>query len=103
MTGPGHGERDGLDGEVAGPGPEGEDDQGRSGLEHLQAAALEMIAASRALLDAAEQVVADPRAAGTVVDLLESVGALARRREPGSDRDQSDPDDDSPVQHIPLS
>ncbi|MGI8754591.1 MAG: hypothetical protein ACR2MB_01775 [Acidimicrobiales bacterium] len=95
-----------LEGENAAapvPEPHAEGDQGRSGLEHLQAAALEMIAASRAMLDAAEQVVADPKAAGSVVDLLGSVAGLARGRRPGSDRNAPGHDDDPPVQHIPVS
>ncbi|MCB0970814.1 MAG: hypothetical protein KDA97_04760 [Acidimicrobiales bacterium] len=72
-----------------------------AGLEHLQRAAREMIAASRALLDVAEELVEDPKAAAGVVDLL---GSLADRRGPvpsGADEDDDDPD--PPVQRIPVS
>ena len=37
------------------------------GLEHLQAAALELIAAARAFLDVAEDVVREPGVAATIV------------------------------------
>ena len=70
-----------------------------AGLEHLQRAAREMIAASRALLDVAEELVEDPKAAAGVVDLL---GSLADRG-----RSSTGPDDDEgdepPVQRIPVS
>ena len=74
-----------------------------AGLAHLQAAALEMIAASRAMLDAAEQVVEDPRAAASIVDLLGSLTAMAKGRASGPGRDPDDPDADPPVQHISVS
>ena len=38
------------------------DDRARQGVEHLQAAAIEMIAAFRSFLDIAEEVVRDPSA-----------------------------------------
>lgn len=77
-----------------------DDPRVQAGLDHLQRAAREMIAASRALLDVAEELVEDPRAAAGIVDLL---GSVANRRgrsappAPGSD------DDDPPVQRIPVS
>lgn len=45
------------------------------GLAHLQAAAREAIAAARAFLDVAEELVGDPAAASAVVD---AVGAVVR-------------------------
>jgi hypothetical protein len=46
------------------------------GLEHLQAAALELIAAARALLDVAEDVVREPGVAATVVQAAASLGRV---------------------------
>lgn len=111
-AGPGDGPADaGLGDDVAG------DPRVQAGLEHLQRAAREVIAASRAFLDVAEELVEEPRAAGGLVDLLgglvgpDGLGALAgragRARGRGPDRhdhdDPDDPDDDPPVQRIPVS
>ena len=79
------------------PGAEATDPRLQAGLEHLQRAAHEVIAASRALLDAAEDVVDDPRAARTLIDLFGSVATRARRGPPHRD------DDNPPVQRIPVS
>lgn len=66
------------------------------GVAHLQAAAREMIAAARAFLDAAEEVVEDPEAGEA---LLDSLGEVARRVRPGS----SPPDgEERGVEHIPV-
>lgn len=55
------------------------------GLEHLRRAAREMIAASRALLDVAEEVVERPDAVGDLLELLGALGTQARRTaRPGS-------------------
>lgn len=78
----------------------GEDPRVQAGLEHLQRAAQEVIAASRALLDVAEELVEDPRAAGSLVGLL---GAFAGWARPGTARDQDDPGDDPPVERIPVA
>lgn len=45
------------------------DERAREGIEHLQAAALEMIAAARAFLDVAEDLVRDPSGLAHVADL----------------------------------
>jgi hypothetical protein len=50
-----------------------EDERAREGLEHLQAAAREVIAAARAMLDVVEELVEDPEAVRTVIA---DVGAL---------------------------
>ena len=56
------------------------DDRARQGVEHLQAAAIEMIAAFRAFLDVAEEVVRDPSA---VTALATSLVETARAAAPG--------------------
>lgn len=54
------------------------DDRARQGVEHLQAAAIEMIAAFRAFLDVAEEVVRDPSAVTAfAASLVESAKAAA--------------------------
>lgn len=75
----------------------------QAGLDHLQRAAREMIAASRALLDVAEELVEDPKAASGIIDLLGSVAGRAGRP-PGRTATEDDQDDDDPpVQRIPVS
>jgi hypothetical protein len=81
-----------------------------AGLEHLQRAAHEVIAASRALLDVAEELVDDPQAAGTLSELFGSISAFAARmaRPTGPTRPvdvtgHDADDDDPPVQRIPVS
>jgi hypothetical protein len=96
----------------AGHGPD-LDPRLQAGLDHLQRAAREVIAASRALLDVAEELVDDPKAAAGVVDLLGSLGAVAARRArsgmgqgagaAGAGADPDDGDDEPPVQRIPVS
>jgi hypothetical protein len=60
-------------------GPEG---RAVEGLAHLQVAAVELIAAARAFLDVAEDVVRDPGAAASVVDTLGALAAMARAEWP---------------------
>lgn len=90
-------------------GPDGHrspwDDQDprvQAGLDHLQRAAREMIAASRALLDVAEELVEDPKAASGIIDLLGSVAGRSGRV-PGRPAPDPDDEDDPPVQRIPVS
>lgn len=71
------------------------------GLEHLQTAAEELIAAARAFLDVAEEVVTDPQTARSLLGLLESVAGMATRGRPGGSGGAGDGDD--PVEHIPVS
>jgi hypothetical protein len=83
-----------------------DDDLVQQGLEHLQAAAREMIQASRSLLDAAEQLVDDPRAVQHLVATLGSVAtAAAARLRPDvhGATDDPDDDDDGRVQRIRIS
>ena len=46
------------------------DERARQGVEHLQAAAIEVIAAVRAFLDVAEEVVRDPAGAAALASSL---------------------------------
>ncbi len=81
--------------------PEGDDDPvtggdcdpGHEVVVHLQAAALEVIAAVRAFLDAAEGVVREPAAAVTLAS------SLAARARPGHDEG----DGPEGVQRIPVT
>jgi hypothetical protein len=54
-------------------------ERARQGVEHLQAAARELIAAARAALDVAEEVVNDPDAVASLAGLVAGLGDLARR------------------------
>lgn len=81
---------------------EDQDPRLQAGFEHLQRAAREMIAASRALLDVAEELVEDPKAASGVIDLLGSVAGRAGRG-PSQGATEPGDDDDPPVQRIPVS
>ena len=60
------------------------DDRARDGIEHLQAAGVEVIAALRAFLDVAETLVRDPAAAAALVTTLADAVRL--------DGDRSAPD-----------
>jgi hypothetical protein len=81
-------------------------DPAREGLEHLQAAAHEMIAAARSMLDAVEEILEDPRAAdsmasafGTMSRLVEGAVATVSGMVP---RGASEPDDEPRVQRIKV-
>ncbi len=58
----------------------GLEDRARDGLDHLQAAAKEMIKAARALLDVAEELVEDPSTVTAVVGALGSLVQAATGR-----------------------
>ena len=82
-------------------------DPAREGLEHLQVAAHEMIAAARSMLDAVEELVDDPRAAnsmasafGTMSRLIEGAVASVGGIVTGS---PSEPDVEHRVQRIKVS
>ena len=96
------------DAPLDGPGALGElgdDPRVRAGVEHLQQAAQEMIAASRALLDVAEDVVNSPAGAGRLLGLFGELGAIASRLGMVSPAPQAHDDDDPepPIQRIPVS
>ena len=80
------------------------EDKVHEGLEHLQSAAREMIRATRSLLDAAEELVDDPR---SVQDLVASLAQVAQtavsRFRPTASGGLDDDDDGGHVQHIKVS
>jgi len=82
---------------------EREDDWAQKGTEHLQAAAREVIQATRTFLDAAEELVEDPKAVQGLMSTLASVAAAAagrlRHDAPGGEDD----DDGGRVQRIRVS
>ena len=80
------------------------EDLARAGVEHLQAAAREMIQATRSLLDAAEELVDDPSAVQSLVGTIASVAQAAAVRLRG-ETSGSGPDDDDGgrVQRIHVS
>ena len=81
-----------------------EDDKVQQGVEHLQAAAREMIQATRSLLDAAEELIDDPK---TVQDLVGSLTTAAqtaiRRFTPPTGGTADDEDEGGQVQRIRVS
>jgi hypothetical protein len=84
------------------------DDLARSGMEHLQAAAREVIQATRSLLDAAEELVEDPAAVQHLVGTLTSLAqAAAGRLRPdasgGAAGSEDDGGDDGRVHRIRVS
>jgi len=81
------------------------DDRAVEGLVHLQAAAREAIAAARAFLDVADDLVADPAAVAAVVDAVGAVvrTAAQRGRRAAGDVDEDDDGQDGPVQRIRIS
>jgi hypothetical protein len=85
------------------------DELAQKGLEHLQAAAREVIQATRMLLDAAEEVVEDPKAVQDLIGGLATVAtaAAARMRATatpgGADAHDDDDPDDGHVHRIQVS
>jgi hypothetical protein len=77
------------------------DDRAREGLEHLQAAARELIQAARAMLDVAEDVVNDPEAVASLAGTVGSLGDLVRQRRPSATKPDA-ADDDSDVERITV-
>jgi len=72
------------------------DDPARSGMEHLQAAAREVIQATRSLLDAAEELVDDPAAVQNLVGTLTSLAQTAAGRlRPDTSSGTGGPGDDN--------
>ncbi len=92
------------------PANGGRDGLVQEGLDHLQRAARETIAAMRALLDVAEEIVEDPKAAETLITTIGSLaeGALRAaprgmfgRASPGPE--EEDDEGGGGVQRIPVS
>ena len=65
------------------------DDRARQGVEHLQAAAIEMIAALRAFLDVAEEVVRDPSAVTAFAASLVETARSAAPSPPAAGTDET--------------
>ena len=88
---------------------QGERDDLADGVEHLQAAAREVIRAGRSLLDAAEGLIEDPSALQGIVGTLGSLAQAAAQglRDVAGTRagghDDDDGDDDGRVQRIRVS
>ena len=76
------------------------DDAVREGLDHLQAAALELIAASRAFLDVAEDLVREP---GTAATFLRTAAGMAAALRPDPPAPAPGADSDAGVRRIRLS
>jgi hypothetical protein len=73
------------------------------GLEHLQSAALELLAAARSFLDVAEEVVREPGVAATIVHAAAGVGraVLAGGGAPTTRAESTS--DEGRVRHINVS
>ena len=78
------------------------EDRARQGVEHLQAAAIEMIAAFRAFLDVAEEVVRDPSAVTALATSLVDT-ARAAAPTPTSPEHGDAPPSESRVTRIRVS
>ena len=84
------------------------DDATKSGIDHLQSAALELIAAARSFLDVAEELVKEPEASAAVVRAAAGVAAAVLGggqppSDPRADRGEPEHATDSPVEHIEVS
>ncbi len=94
-----------ANGRTDGAATGGPQDKAREGLEHLQAAARELIQAARAMLDVAEDLVNDPEAVTSLAGTVAALGDLVRQRAGGPARQQDTPDerdDDPGVQRITV-
>lgn len=79
------------------------DDRAAQGLAHLQAAARELIAAARAVLDVAEDLVDDPKAVSAMVETMGTVvGKAVRSATAGGGNDDGDADAGGGYQRIRL-
>lgn len=76
------------------------EERARQGVEHLQAAAIEMIAAFRAFLDVAEEVVRDPSA---VTAFASSLVESAKTAAPSPSPPAGDPAAEPRVTRIRVS
>jgi hypothetical protein len=73
------------------------------GLEHLQSAALELIAAARSFLDVAEEVVREPGVAATIVHAAAGVGRAVLSGGGGTTARAESASDEGRVRHIKVS
>jgi hypothetical protein len=82
-----------------------DDERAAEGVDHLQAAALEMIEAARAFLDVAEQVVSDRERVAEAFTVMTDVARAAAKGSTGRPTpadDTTDPDERH-VERITLS
>ena len=79
------------------------EDRAVEGLEHLQTAALELIAAAKAFLDVAEDVVRDPGVAVTIVSAAAGVGRAVFGGPVAPPRPADPPGDGERVRRIHVS
>lgn len=80
-----------------------DDDKVHEGIEHLQAAAREVIEATRSLLDAAEELLDDPRVVQDLVASVTSVAQAAAARFRPSGPSSVGDEGDGQVQRIKVS
>ena len=80
-------------------------DSGAAALAHLQAAVLEMVAASRAALDVVEKLVKDPEALAPLVNTTSGLGQVLADMVRARARPAESQGEPSPggVQHIRIS
>ncbi len=89
-------------------------ERAREGVEHLQAAARELIEAARAMLDVAEDWVNDPESVASLAGTLASVGDVAKRmagtggwqrpsHTPSTSASSPDDEDEPRVQRITVT
>lgn len=78
------------------------DDRAAEGIDHLQAAALEMVQAARAFLDVVEEFVSDRDKVADVVAVVGSMAEAAGRAARSGPPTRA-PDDDDRVQPIRVS
>lgn len=82
----------------------GTDDRAAEGLAHLQTAARELIAAARAVLDVASELVEDPK---TVTAVADAVGSVVRTAAQAGRRivadGSTDREGDGGVEHITIT
>jgi hypothetical protein len=83
--------------------PEDRDELVQQGVGHLQSAAREVIRATRALLDAAEELVDDPKAVQSLVGSLVSIAQSAAAGFPSPTAGDDDDGDDGGVERIKVS
>ena len=79
------------------------EDKVAEGIEHLQAAAREMIRATRSLLDAAEELVDDPKSVQDLVGSIAHAAQMAAGRLRGTGTGKPGDDDGGHVQRIKVS
>ena len=79
------------------------EERARQGMEHLQAAAIEVIAAVRAFLDVAEDVVRDPAGAASLASSFVDAARSAAPTGPSSGADDDGPATEPRVTRIRVS